>query len=221
MPLEVISCFSYRTSLDSPWTDAHHSVNQFVDALKDRPVKGYGHVLINGQPPKRLIEAASAIQAKGWFGEMGAQILSDKRLRNPVVLVPVPNSECTLTVRDSRTAALAHAVQERTDVVEAIDDFVRWDQVMPSASKDDGPRHPAILFPHLRIRGRQAIRSKCSYVIIDDVLTSGGHLRAVAALLRSKGARVAFAICGARADSVPQTNPFERRIDELEDFEPS
>jgi len=54
-----------------------------------------------------------------------------------------------------------------------------------------------------------------------DVMTSGGHTRAVAAyLLASFRIDVVLAICGARADSVPRDNPFEQSIDTLEDFEP-
>ena len=220
MPLKVISCFSYRSSVDSPWTDAQHSVNQFIDALKNRPVMGYGHVLINGTLPKRLIEAANAGDAKLWFGEMGARVLEDERgLHGQVVLVPVPNSECTGSVTRSRTAALAVALKDRSEQVHAVDDFVRWDRVMPSASQDGGPRHPAVLYPHLRVRGRPTIQTRYRHVLIDDVLTSGGHLRAVAAFLRSRGAKVVLAICGARTDSVPQADPFLRRVDELEDFE--
>jgi adenine/guanine phosphoribosyltransferase-like PRPP-binding protein len=91
---------------------------------------------------------------------------------------------------------------------------------MPSASEEQGPRHPAELYPHLCVTGRLIIRPGHQYVLVDDVLTSGGHLRAAAAFLRASGADPVLAVCGARADSVAQADPFQRRIDELEDFEP-
>jgi hypothetical protein len=57
------------------------------------------------------------------------------------------------------------------------------------------------------------------YVLVDDVVTSGGHLRACAAFLHNHGARVERAICAARSDHDPPDDPFGRRVDELPDFD--
>ncbi len=95
MPIQVVSCYTYRTSIDSPWTDAQHSVNQFVDAIKERDVSGHGRVLVNGTLPKQCISAANAHQAREWFGEMGSRVLDEAGFAGPIILVPVPNSECT------------------------------------------------------------------------------------------------------------------------------
>jgi len=40
-------------------------------------------------------------------------------------------------------------------------------------------------------------------VLIDDVLTSGGHLRAAAAFVRDHGLTVAIAVCAGKADNDP------------------
>ena len=79
MPIPVVSCYTYRTSVDSPWTDAHHSVDQFVDAIKEHQVNGYGHVLANGVLPKRRISATNAHEPREWFGEMGGRLLTSGR----------------------------------------------------------------------------------------------------------------------------------------------
>lgn len=57
-------------------------------------------------------------------------------------------------------------------------------------------------------------------VLVDDVLASGGHLRAAAAFLTDCGAHVSFAVCAGRADNTdaPIDRPFSIRTDVLPDF---
>ena len=219
MPIRVVSCYTYRTSIDSPWTDAQHSVNQFVAAIKERDVKGYGHVLVNGTLPKRCISAANAHQAREWFGEMGNRVLDEAGVAGPLILIPVPNSECTTEVEHSRIAPLAHEIRERSRLVQEVADILRWDEPMPSASQEQGPRAPAELYPHLELRGTLRHRQR-THVLVDDVLTTGGHIRACAAFLASRGIEAGFAVCAARSDPAPQVNPFQDRVDELDDFVP-
>ena len=142
MPIRVVSCYTYRTSIDSPWTDAQHSVNQFVDAIKERDVRGYGRVLVNGTLPKRCISDANAHQAREWFGEMGSRVLDEAGFACPIILIPIPNSECTTEVEHSRIATLAHEIRERSGLAQGVADVLRWDEPMPSASQEQGPRRP-------------------------------------------------------------------------------
>ena len=94
---------------------------------------------------------------------------------------------------------------------------LRWDEPMPSASQEQGPRDPAELYPHLELRGTLRHRQR-THVLVDDVLTTGGHLRACAAFLASRGVVAGFAVCAARSDPAPQVNPFQDRVDALDDF---
>ena len=128
MPIHVVSCYTYRTSVDSPWTDPQHSVNQFVAAIKEREVNGYGHVLVNGTPPRRRICADNAHEAREWFGEMGSRILNEADLIGPIILVPIPNSGCTMRSGHSRIAALARAIQEHSNLVEDVADVSPLEQ---------------------------------------------------------------------------------------------
>ena len=55
-------------------------------------------------------------------------------------------------------------------------------------------------------------------VLVDDVLTLGGHLRACAAKLREEGADVLLGLCAARADQIPAKDPFAVRCEILSDL---
>lgn len=221
MPLRVVSCFTYRTTIDSPWTDAEYSVNQFVDALKERSVRGYGHVRLDpSSATKQRIDADTAHLACDWFGQMGAQILNKAEIGSDLVLVPVPNSDCVRSVAQSRTVVLAEAVKQHSPLVNRVADILCWDQPILSASLERGSRNPSVLYPHLMLRAEARVQTKRPHVLIDDVLTTGGHIRACAAFLRHHRVRVVLVIVGARSDPTPQDDPFARRRDELDDFTP-
>lgn len=159
MALRVFSCFTHRTSIDSVWSDAHFSANQFVDALKERPVNGYGHVLVNGTLPRRRIGQENAYEAAQWYGEMAAKILLDHGYGGEWVLVPVPDCKCAIggSARP-RTLTLAKAAALQMSAGTRAIDLLRWDQPIRSASQEGGPRDPSVLYGHLTARGASARR---------------------------------------------------------------
>jgi predicted amidophosphoribosyltransferase len=63
-------------------------------------------------------------------------------------------------------------------------DALRWKKPVESATTG-GPRHAHILAQHLYVT--RSLDKAAQYVLIDNVTTSGGHLKACAAILRQAG----------------------------------
>lgn len=117
-----------------------------------------------------------------------------------------------------KTLRLARAVCERAGGDIRVVDCLRWKKDLGSASKEGGPRDPETLYKNLApIEG---LRKESRVVLVDDVMTSGGHLRACAAKLRQAGATVVIALCGSRTTYSQDKNAFTTFEGDLEDYEP-
>jgi hypothetical protein len=215
MPLRTISLFTYRTH-GGGWTAAQLGVLGFVHALKKKELEGTAHVLVKAGEAGRRLAPYNASDAFDWFAEMVVPVLRQELATTRVVLVPIPDCGCTEDVIESRTSALAIAVARRAGAV-VVSDILRWRRRVPPARSGQGPRDPVSIYQNLRLRPGWGPVSR-PYVLVDDVVTTGGHLRACAAFLHDHGARVERAICAARSDQDPTDDPFRRRVDELADF---
>lgn len=119
-----------------------------------------------------------------------------------------------------KTLVLAAALRETLMPGQAgVFDLLRWDEVISPAHLVGGTRDPQELYSLLRLRARDLPRLP-PIVPIDDVLASGGHLRAAAAFVTDCGAQVQMAICAGRAETTPGPleRPFASRTDVLADF---
>ena len=183
MPIRSIAFFTYRTS-GGGWTQPQLGVLRFVRAIKKQTLGGDGQILINNKEPKRLLRQSNSKDAFDWFAEMAVQRIRRELGTLRVVLVPIPNCDCVQGTPSSRTRALADAIAKRTGVA-TVADVLRWSKKMLSAHKG-GPRAPSLLYPALRLPAAWTPSNR-QYVLIDDVSTSGGHIRACAGKLRSAG----------------------------------
>jgi hypothetical protein len=217
MPLKVVSLSTYRTSKGTGWSKADYNASRFVKAIKEKPVKGYGYVPVGGGKVL-LLDASTAKDAPAMFAQRAAIVVKWDQV-GPVAFVPLPNSSCAVnTDQPPRTRKLADALATHILTGDAIvADILRWDTPLPSAHEAGGTRDPQLLYPRLRLVGD--VPAGRRIVLIDDVLTSGGHLRAAAAFLEAQGATVAGAVCAGRADDgLTVTNAFAPRTDTLESF---
>ncbi len=213
MPLRVVCCFSHLTGPDG-WQDSHYCVNHFLHALKGHPLAGYAYVRLFPGELRRRLDADNVARAIDWFGEMAAAILHQELGSTGCVLVPIPGSACTSAGEATRTASLAHAAAGRLPGAHVFDGL-RFDQPMHSAHNRQGSRDAASLYRHLVVHGSPP--TDAPFVLVDDVLTTGGHLAAAAARLRDVGAPVALGVCGVSASRVAQPDPFARVVRWIDD----
>jgi hypothetical protein len=222
MPIRSVSFYTYRTS-GRGWTAPQIGVLRFVRAIKKQPLAAKpggpdsGYLLVNGTEPKRLLRPKNANEAFDWYAEMATKWIRTELGTMRVVLVPIPNSDCTQLVAASRTRALADAIIEHVSAP-IVADVLRWRHVMVPAHRG-GPRTPELLYPELRLKPPNWTPTVRPHVLIDDVSTSGGHIRACAALLVSRGANVALAISGAQAEQLFTGDPYGPRITDHPDFD--
>jgi predicted amidophosphoribosyltransferase len=161
------------------------------------------------------------MMAAGWFGQMAASRITWDRL-GPLTLIPVPDAACGLSAeRVPKVVPLAEALAGALPAGKAtVLDVLRWARPMPTAHQADGTRDPQELYGRLRLSRPKLPAHYANAVLVDDVLASGGHLRAAAAFLRDCGAHVVAAVCAGRADDAGagDLEPFKTRTDLLPDF---
>ncbi|MFL6314728.1 MAG: hypothetical protein ACJ71W_21695 [Terriglobales bacterium] len=217
MPLTVISFTPYLSGnsglrrINDEW-DAF----KFIQALKGNIINGYATVPVLGH--RYRLDSTNAERTLKWFGRMASTYILRKELDAPIILIPVPNSSCcTQNDEVPRTVALAEAItgeQTHTSVL----DCLRWTRQMESASKEGGTRDPQELYDNLVLTSR--IREKGTYVLIDDMKTTGGHLQAARFMLLEQETECDWAICGGRTVWDHQQSPFTLAEEELDDWSP-
>jgi hypothetical protein len=223
MPIRTICFYTYRSNHNRGWTDPELGVLRFVRAIKQEPLAtkpghdDFGAVLVNGTGPKRELRQTNASDAFDWFAEMAVKRITQELGTLKVALVPIPDSACTKGVAAARTRVLADAIAKRAATA-IVADALRWTEPMVPAHSG-GPREPSLLYPRLRLPVAWTPLDR-PYVLIDDVATSGGHVRACAARLNTRGAEVPLAICGAQAEQYFSGDPYEERVEDHDDFRP-
>jgi len=136
------------------------------------------------------------------------------------VSTPRANPETTImpaSTLSHRTSTIATEIANKVGGNVTVRDVLRWKKEYASA-RSGGTRDPLILYNNLKITKPGSW--KLPVILVDDVLTSGGHLMACTAILRENGARVDLAVCAGRTVQESPRNPFEVQVEEVEDFEP-
>jgi len=213
MALKVISFAAYLTRTDEQWRGEDWNAQKFVKAVKGKHVNGYAWVPVCGN--SRYLSESNADDSIGWFGEMAAKYLTEHPTLASL-LVPVPNSDCTTKNRKlPRTLRLAEAIASRVKRMK-VWDGLRWKIEMTPSSKG-GTRDPQILYDNLVVTEKLPVGR---VILVDDVRTTGAHLIASAARIKTKGGTCRLALCAGRTVLAQEENPFEVGDEEHDDFEP-
>lgn len=191
-------CYSGYASYENAysWGNDEHSAHKWVQALKGEPINGYAQLKRpNGQWIKiTTAQPAGAFQIWGeWAAERVKALLPAGGL-----LIPIPSSSCLAIGTDKKGKALADAVAQRAPGFDAVD-AIHWDQQFAKASKG-GPRDEATLYKNIRVLNDL---DKRPVILIDDVVTGGGHAIACAKALRWAGHQVEHVVAAAHTVKSP------------------
>lgn len=179
----------------------HFHTNRIVSAIKGRSFKGFTKLVVGGLPCS--LDEQHADKAIDWAAERLAEQIASE-YAGYIAIVPVPGHECVTPgeVCAQRLFKLATAIanqinaagSRRADPVP----LLHWDAPQPSTHAGGGTRDVTKIIPHYRTDAGHSFQLGYRKVIlIDDVVTSGAHLRAAEHHLRVANVNVldvAFAV---------------------------
>ncbi|WNG49178.1 phosphoribosyltransferase [Archangium minus] len=217
----TVACFaSYLTNVTKAWRDEDHSASMFIKAIKGKPFKGYGHVPVRGWNTR--FDHNNRHVTHTFFGKMAADHLDDVGMTMvPLCLVPLPSSDAVQGTSFTRFPArdLALAVQrelaKKGETVQ-IDDILRW-KMAKQPSHAGGTRDAQELYENLVLTA--APSEGVVHVLVDDVCTGGGHLRAAKRRLEDADATVDYAVCAGRTVQIQPKDAFAVITEKLPDLE--
>ncbi len=207
VPLNVYSCLSYAPAFGRSRTQDDWTALQFVNAIKNTPLAGFAVLNLPSGDTVR-IDRDSSKAAPSWFAQLAVSAVPWRDVL-PCGLVPIPDAGCSLAAnRAPHTYRLAETLASELGPDAVAVDVFRWVRPMLPTHCAEDSRDPQVLYGRLRMRDRlQPVRGQ-RFVLVDDVIASGSHLRAAAAFLDACGATVACAICAAQACDIPPDGSF-------------
>jgi hypothetical protein len=204
MGILVRSRAQYLTAPVEKMRREDFKATHLVKAVKGKGLStnSYAWVTIGGWPVK--INEANKDRAMDWFAAWAAGQITGLG-PEPKVIVPIPSSKTTLTsVADFRTAIIAEKVAKLCPNTTCFPDL-RFDREMSSSSEEGGTRDADELYQRLQLGGSMPAGQ---IILLDDVVTGGGHLIASARTIEDAGREVQHAVCCGRSTPVQFDDPF-------------
>jgi len=209
MPLTVLSMAQYLTRDVADMRKVDYDATLLVKAVKGLPLNpnSYSWVSIDGRQVK--ITEATKDQAMDWFAKWAADYINSLG-KHRKVIVPVPSSKTTRKSPPTfRTAEIAQKIVARS-INPRLFPSLRFKKEMPNSREEGGTREAHELYPEMVLLEQLP---DGELILLDDVLTGGGHLRAAAWKLEDSGGQIETAICCGRSLEEQLENPFT--VDEV------
>ncbi len=210
MTLLVYPTGIYRSEISSDWRPKDYDIRNLVKALKGEEFKGYSEISIHGKAYR--FTAKDTDPAYALWAAWASTVLRHLKL-GKVILVPVPSSSQVRFGQMTPPVRMATKLSAVAPDVAIVGNYLRHETKQPKSHTEGGSRDPSTIEAALVCHVTDA---SLPIVLIDDVVTSGGHLIAAARTLRQNGAKVEHALVAGRAKREAVTDPFKPEPEDLE-----
>jgi predicted amidophosphoribosyltransferase len=145
----------------------------------------------------KIVNANKDLAIK-WFASWAAAKIIALGVQ-PKVLIPIPSSKTIVaSPEEFRTFKIAQEIAARVPKATATS-LLRFVEPSPSSREEGGSRDPEVLYQNMTLTG--AIPSG-QIILIDDIMTSGGHFIAASWKLEDQGRTPKLALaCGRTMDA--------------------
>jgi predicted amidophosphoribosyltransferase len=180
-----------------------YDATHLVKAVKGLPLKNaYAWTMIGGRNTK--IVETNKDSAIDWFVEWAAPRINNLGSKRKVI-VPVPSSKSIVTSPPTfRTAIIAQKLAAACDNTISFPEL-RFAAQQPNSREEGGSRSAEVLYPLLRCRPLP----DGHIILLDDLCTGGGHLKASSWIIEDQGKEIKHAICCGRSLETQLDDPFK------------
>jgi len=189
-----------------------YDATHLVKAVKGLPLNpnSYSWVTIDGR--RVQITEATKDRAMDWFAEWVADYVNGLG-KHRKIIVPVPSSKTTpASSATFRTAEIARRIAARS-INTLPFPSLRFKKEMPNTREEGGTRDANELYSEMMLSSNIPAGQ---LVLLDDVLTGGGHLQAAAWKLEDAGREINTAICCGRSLEAQLDDPFKVEVEEID-----
>lgn len=196
----------YRSKSETwtdPWTERHFLARNLVKGVKQQTFGGYSLLELLSGKFLRLDNTPNGQNVALSFAVQNLLKLLKDAGYDGGQIVPVPSSNHVNPNADFTGARIAAAIEKRNPAFVARP-VLYFSQIQPKSSAG-GPRNAYQLEQNLRLTDGAKLQKA---VLLDDVMTSGAHLRAAARFLSKAGITVDDAFVVGRTIWGPKSNMF-------------
>jgi hypothetical protein len=193
MTLLVRALGAYRSEISSDWRPTDYLIRNLVRSLKGESFKGYSYFKLGGKA-YQITEQDNKAAYTLWSNWAAVRLRNDLKL-GKATLVPVPSSSHTAFGQDTGPVRMANSIAALIPKEAVVGNFLRHKSKQPRAHSEGGTRDPDRIETTLACN---VTDTSLPAVLIDDVMTTGGHLKACARVLRSHGVRVEHVLVAGR-----------------------